>query len=172
MPKTTAAPKSEPKRLLDLNPDRAKRVGRPPFAIVDIGSNSVRLVVYDQLGRAPMPRFNEKSLCRLGEKLAETGLIQPDNFRSRGRSGSALPRHRRRHGRNQNRRDRHGGDPPRDQRPGACRRDPCRVGLEVRILSGAEEARYGALGVVSGFFRPVGSVGDMGRRQPRNLRSP
>ena len=32
----------------------------------------------------------------------------------------------------------------------------------MRILSGAEEARYAALGVVSGFFRPVGAIGDMG----------
>ena len=35
-------------------------------------------------------------------------------------------------------------------------------GLNVRILSGAEEARFSTLGVISGFFRPVGSVGDMG----------
>ena len=52
-----------------------------PQAIVDIGSNSVRLVVYERQGRAPLPRFNEKSLCRLGEGLAETGAIHPDNFR-------------------------------------------------------------------------------------------
>ena len=54
-------------RRLDLNPERAGRADRAPYAIVDIGSNSVRLVVYDQLGRAPLPRFNEKSLCRLAE---------------------------------------------------------------------------------------------------------
>ena len=64
---------------LDLAPDAEER--RAPFGIIDIGSNSVRLVVYDQLGRAPLPRFNEKSLCRLGEGLAETGAILPDNFR-------------------------------------------------------------------------------------------
>ena len=67
-------------RPLELNPERAKR-DDPPYAIVDIGSNSVRLMVYDQLGRAPMPRFNEKSLCRLAEGLAETGAIAPDGFR-------------------------------------------------------------------------------------------
>src|SRR5271165_2310508 len=68
-------------RPLGLDPERAKRVDRPHYAIVDIGSNSVRLVVYDQLGRAPLPRFNEKSLCRLGEGLAESGRIHADNFR-------------------------------------------------------------------------------------------
>src|ERR1700749_3529125 len=54
---------------------------KPPYGIIDIGSNSVRLVVYDELGRAPLPRFNEKSLCRLGEGLAQTGLIAEENFR-------------------------------------------------------------------------------------------
>src|SRR5579871_2115818 len=68
-------------RRLDLDPERAGRAARAPYAIVDIGSNSVRLVVYDQLGRAPLPRFNEKSLCRLGDGLAQTGAIAPENFR-------------------------------------------------------------------------------------------
>ena len=71
-----ASARDEPVRPLDLNPDHAGRIRRAPYAIVDIGSNSVRLVVYDQLGRAPLPRFNEKSLCRLGEGLAETGAIR------------------------------------------------------------------------------------------------
>src|SRR5690348_16468089 len=35
-------------------------------------------------------------------------------------------------------------------------------GLEVRILTGREEAHYSALGVVSGFYRPVSKMGDMG----------
>src|SRR5271155_6075196 len=67
-------------RPLQLDPGRATRADRPHYAIVDIGSNSVRLLVYDQLGRAPMPRFNEKSLLRLGEGLAETGAIAPEGF--------------------------------------------------------------------------------------------
>src|SRR5262249_35721986 len=34
--------------------------------------------------------------------------------------------------------------------------------VDVRILTGAEEARFATLGVICGFFRPVGVVGDMG----------
>ncbi|MEM9440779.1 MAG: exopolyphosphatase, partial [Pseudomonadota bacterium] len=45
------------------------------YAVIDIGSNSVRLVVYDHLGRAPLPRFNEKSLCGLGDGLAESNRL-------------------------------------------------------------------------------------------------
>src|ERR1700712_4052705 len=77
-----------PNRTLDIG---FAPGGRRPYAIVDIGSNSVRLVVYDQLGRAPLPRFNEKSLCRLGEGLAQTGLIARENF---GRTVEALRRFR------------------------------------------------------------------------------
>ena len=70
----------EPLRPLDLDPTRVLRAGRPHYAIIDIGSNSVRLMVYDQLGRAPMPRFNEKSLCRLAEGLAQTAPLRPTDF--------------------------------------------------------------------------------------------
>src|SRR5579872_1354072 len=75
---TDAAPVHRP---LELDPKRAGRLDRPPYGVIDIGSNSIRLVVYDQLGRAPLPRFNEKSLCRLGEGLAQTGLIAAEGFR-------------------------------------------------------------------------------------------
>jgi exopolyphosphatase/guanosine-5'-triphosphate,3'-diphosphate pyrophosphatase len=45
-------------------------------AVVDIGSNSVRLVVYDGLRRAPSPMFNEKVLCALGRGVAQTGALE------------------------------------------------------------------------------------------------
>src|ERR1700722_6969963 len=49
--------------------------GRRPVAIVDIGSNSVRLVTYDGLDRAPLPMFNEKALCALGNGVVTTGKL-------------------------------------------------------------------------------------------------
>ncbi|MCJ7527715.1 MAG: exopolyphosphatase, partial [Methyloceanibacter sp.] len=51
---------------------------RIPVAVVDIGSNSVRLIVYEDSGRAPQPLFNEKVLCGLGRSLASTGRLAPD----------------------------------------------------------------------------------------------
>src|ERR1700761_1885328 len=88
---TQAKARAKPNRPLDLNPEHAGRAGREPYAVVDIGSNSVRLVVYDQLGRAPFPRFNEKSLPRLGEGLAGTGEDSAEGFR---RTVEALRRFR------------------------------------------------------------------------------
>ena len=49
-----------------------------PVAVVDIGSNSVRLIVYENMGRAPAPLFNEKVLCGLGRNLATTGKLAPE----------------------------------------------------------------------------------------------
>jgi hypothetical protein len=49
----SAAEGSEPLRPLDLDAGHSGRTSRPPYAIVDIGSNSVRMVVYDQLASAP-----------------------------------------------------------------------------------------------------------------------
>ena len=149
-------------RPLDLAPERARRGRRPPFAVIDIGSNSVRLVVYDDLSRAPFPRFNEKSMCRLAEGIAETGRLAEDGFRCTVEA---------------TRRFRAIADAMGVARIDVLATEATRrasngqalvstilkeAGLKVRILSGAEEATYAALGVVSGFFRPTGLVADLG----------
>jgi exopolyphosphatase/guanosine-5'-triphosphate,3'-diphosphate pyrophosphatase len=149
-------------RPLDLNPERAGRSQRAPYGVVDIGSNSVRLIVYDQLGRAPLPRFNEKLLCRLGEGLAETGAIQESAFR---RTVDALRRFRAiAEAMGVAKLDVTGTEAIRKASNGPALQAAILEGsgLTVRILSGEEEARYSTLGVVSGFFRPLGVVGDMG----------
>jgi exopolyphosphatase/guanosine-5'-triphosphate,3'-diphosphate pyrophosphatase len=54
---------------------RWRRVG-----VIDVGSNSVRLVVYDVRGRAMQPRFNEKVLAGLGKGLNSTGKLNKDGI--------------------------------------------------------------------------------------------
>ncbi|MGB5078049.1 MAG: Ppx/GppA family phosphatase, partial [Sphingorhabdus sp.] len=44
-------------------------------AVIDIGSNTIRLVVYAGLPRAPMPIYNEKSRVALGACLAGDAVI-------------------------------------------------------------------------------------------------
>src|SRR5271165_3479592 len=70
-----------PARPLEPDSQREFRPDGPHAAVVDIGSNSVRLVVYDQHSRAPLPRFNEKSMCRLGEGLDQTGELSAGSFK-------------------------------------------------------------------------------------------
>ena len=49
-----------------------------PVAVVDIGSNSIRLVVYDALSRVPVPILNEKVMCGLGRGLGQSGPLNPE----------------------------------------------------------------------------------------------
>jgi exopolyphosphatase/guanosine-5'-triphosphate,3'-diphosphate pyrophosphatase len=51
------------------------------IAVIDVGSNSVRLVVFDGPARAPSQYFNEKVLCGLGRGLTATGRLNPDGRR-------------------------------------------------------------------------------------------
>lgn len=57
--------------------------------VVDVGSNSVRMVVFDGAARSPAYFYNEKIMCGLGQGLAETGLLNP---RGRQRALAALRR--------------------------------------------------------------------------------
>ena len=153
-----------PQRLLQLTPARYRREGdrTQPYAVVDVGSNSVRLVIYDRLGRAPFPRFNEKSMCRLGAELLETGRLAEAAI---DRAVAALSRFAAiakamRVGRI----DVIATEAARRAENGAALIDRIRAatGMETRILEGREEATFSGLGVISGFYRPTGLVGDIG----------
>ena len=122
----------------------------------------MRLVVYDELGRAPFPRFNEKSLCRLGEGLEETGRLGEASF---ARTVAACRRFRAiSDAMGVARIDVLATEAVRKASNGQALVDAIAeaAGFEVRVLSGAEEARFAGLGVISGFYRPTGLVGDMG----------
>ena len=47
------------------------------IAVVDLGSNSLRLVVFEQLGGALFPLLNEKVMCALGRGITSTGRLNP-----------------------------------------------------------------------------------------------
>ena len=58
-------------------------------AVIDVGSNSVRLVIFDGVARSPAYFFSEKVLCGLGADLAKTGRLSPQG---RVRAQAALRR--------------------------------------------------------------------------------
>jgi len=146
----------------ELEPARFLQATGPHVAVVDIGSNSVRLVVYDQLSRAPFPRFNEKLFCRLGATRDEEGRLAPEAIEHALRSVERFFTICR--AMEAERIDVLATEAVRRAPNGGDLLDGIRerCGAEVRVLDGKEEAQFSALGVVSGFFRPHGLMGDIG----------
>jgi exopolyphosphatase/guanosine-5'-triphosphate,3'-diphosphate pyrophosphatase len=131
-------------------------------AVIDIGSNSVRLVVYERLARSPTPLFNEKMLAGLGTGVAETGrLTEAAVAKTNGalRRFTALTRQMRVT-------DLHvlATAATREAENGAdfIAGIEAICGAPVTVLSGAEEARMAALGIVAGFQDADGVAGDLG----------
>ena len=143
--------------MRDEAPGRLK-VGRP-VAIIDIGSNSVRLVVYEGLTRAPTPIYNEKVLCGLGRNVVSTGRLEEEAV---ARALRALGRFKAlcatiKVGKvhvlaTAAARDAQNGPDFLAEAEGI-------LGQEIELLSGAREAELSALGVISGFHEPDGIVG-------------
>jgi exopolyphosphatase/guanosine-5'-triphosphate,3'-diphosphate pyrophosphatase len=134
----------------------------PPIAVIDIGSNSVRLVAYEGLTRSPTEIFNEKALCGLGREVQSTKLLAADavqhalatlkRFRALCRTmgvkktlaiATAACR------------DAKNG-------PAFIELAEATIGTHIEVLSGTREADLTALGVISGVHRADGIVGDLG----------
>lgn len=135
--------------------------GKDLSAIVDIGSNTVRLVVYGGTRRAPSVFLNEKVTARLGRELTETGLI-PDKAAEMALSGL------RRYALLLS--DLEVKDvqvaataAAREASNGAAFLDKVRaLGFEPRLLSGEDEAEASAMGVIGAFPGARGIVADIG----------
>ncbi|MGD9980038.1 MAG: Ppx/GppA family phosphatase [Hyphomonadaceae bacterium] len=131
-------------------------------AVIDVGSNSVRLVVYRIDGRAMTPILNEKVMAGLGRDGARTGKLADDGVQSALRAvrrfatliealqikdvfavGTAAVREA-------------------DDGRAFAQRMEAETGIKLRILSGEDEARLSALGVSAGAPDAKGIVGDLG----------
>jgi len=136
--------------------------GAGPVAVIDIGSNSVRLVLYERLARSPTPLFNEKVLAGLGAGVAETGRLADAAI---AETLAALRRFRliiRQTGASDvtilataATREAENGASFIAMVERVC-------GVAVTVLSGEDEARISAYGIVSGIHGPDGVAGDLG----------
>ncbi len=161
-----------PDTASDANPDWGP-FGRPLFddpssralarvGVVDVGSNSVRLVVFDGAARSPAYFYNEKIMCALGAGLSDTGKLNPEG---RVRALNAIRRFQHlAHGMNL---------PPltavataavRDASDGPdfCEEVLRETGLKIWVIDGEEEARLSAQGVLLGWPGSYGLVCDIG----------
>jgi exopolyphosphatase / guanosine-5'-triphosphate,3'-diphosphate pyrophosphatase len=131
-------------------------------AVIDVGSNSVRLVIYRVDGRALWTIYNEKVVAGLGRDLPATGRLNPEGVEA---AIGALRRFRSLlEGWRADEVTTAATAAVREAADGRAflKRVQAETGLEVRILSGEEEARYAALGVLCGQPDAEGVVGDLG----------
>lgn len=148
---------------VDADPTAQGRIkGAKPVAVLDIGSNSVRLVVYERHARALTPLYNEKSACALGRGVGQTGRLAEPNV---AQALNAIKRF---------------ALVARMMRVGkicvlatSAVRDASNrqefvdavealMDTKVKVLTGEQEAHYAALGVVAGIPDFDGVVGDLG----------
>jgi len=143
-------------------PDRNHSAVASRIAVVDVGSNSLRLVVYERLGATLLPLLNEKVMCALGRGIAATGRLNPDGvalafanvqrFVALARAlavdhlaiiATAAVR---------------------EAEDGAAFAAEIEAlcGIPVRIIDGGEEGRLSAAGVLAGIPYADGVVGDLG----------
>src|ERR1700730_1607892 len=143
-------------------PAKRPRKRASSVAVIDIGSNSVRLVVYAAMERSLVSIFNEKTLCGLGREVQSTGLLAPDavvkaltslrRFRALCRvmkvgrvyaiATAAC-------------RDASNG-------PDFIAKAERICGVSIEILSGPLAAKLSPLGVILCMHKPDGIVGDLG----------
>lgn len=131
-------------------------------AIIDIGSNSIRLVVYDGLTRTPVAIFNEKATCALGQGLETSGRLNPEgrrqalvNLNRFVRLARAMPVRVLDILATAAVRDAEDGEDFVRQVEKTCK-------AAVTILSGEQEARLAAMGVLCGTPDADGIVADLG----------
>lgn len=132
------------------------------IATIDIGSNSVRLVLYRLEGRAIWTVFNEKVLAGLGRDLSTTKRLSLEGvvmaMTALRRFAAVLE-----------------GVRPQTtliaataavrealDGPDFCQQVAAETGLQIRVLTGEEEAKYAAMGVLAGAPEADGVSADMG----------
>jgi exopolyphosphatase/guanosine-5'-triphosphate,3'-diphosphate pyrophosphatase len=143
-------------------PDRRQTAGTERVAVVDIGSNSIRLEIFDGLTRAFCPLFNEKVICGLGRGLKASGRLSEEGVEM---ALANLPRFTRMaHAMGAAKIDLLATAAVREAENGAwfIAEVERRCGHPVRVLSGEEEARISALGVLAGMPDADGVMGDLG----------
>ncbi|WP_420480120.1 Ppx/GppA family phosphatase [Brevundimonas sp. FT23028] len=138
-------------------------IGEPrDIAAIDIGSNSVRLVLYRLEGRAIWTVFNEKVLAGLGRDLSATGNLSVEG------AAQALIALKRFAAVIDGVKPAHtfvaATAAVREAADGQafCDTVAAETGLKIRVLSGEEEARYAAFGVLAGIPDARGVAADLG----------
>lgn len=130
--------------------------------VFDIGSNSVRFVAYDLSFEPPLPFFNGKVTCGLGRDLEKTNHLSKKGMKRAVKAlkgfkmlSEALNVNRVRAIATAAIRDAADG-------PEFARKLEKKLKMPIEVLSGEDEARYSALGIISAFDDAKGVIADLG----------
>lgn len=141
---------------------RGAKMRPAPIAIVDIGSNSVRLVIYESFSRTPSVVHNEKAICGIGRSMVSSGKLNEAGISS---ALEALARYRMiADAHHVEMREAVATAAARDAPNGNefVRQAEAAWGAPIRILSGEEEAHIAAEGVIAGIPDANGLAADLG----------
>ncbi|MEL7042073.1 MAG: hypothetical protein AAGL90_11150 [Pseudomonadota bacterium] len=132
------------------------------IAVIDIGSNSCRMVIYERSGAALIPYFNEKTMAGLGRELSETGRLSPSGkalalktFHRFRAITASLGIKKLRAAATAAVREASDGAEFKTQAESI-------LGVPITVLTGSDEGRLSALGVSLGFGAPKGLMADLG----------
>lgn len=141
---------------------KLRRNSKGPVAVVDIGSNSVRLVVYESQSRAPATVHNEKAICSIGRDMVTTGRLHVAGMQM---ALEVLARFKiLADGLQVTTREAVATAAARDADNGQefIRKAEAAWGSPIRVLTGEREAELAAEGVLSGIPDADGLVADLG----------
>ncbi len=130
--------------------------------LIDVGSNTVRFVVFDLEGRLPQPVFNERAFCGLGDAIGSTGKL---SLKSQRKARQTI--HRFTSLAKQMKVDHldiFATSAVRDATNGQCLIDAVKedTSYEMRVLTGEQEALHSGMGVLAGIPDAQGLAGDLG----------
>lgn len=138
----------------DLRPRR--------WGVLDIGSNSVRLVIYDISGAAFSPIYNEKVLAGLGRSLRASGRLDPDGCEAGLAALSRFTLIAKGQGVEKLLIGATAALREASDAPQFIADVKAKTGLDITPISGAEEARLSAMGLMSALPGADGLAADLG----------
>jgi len=148
--------------LAARRPTEPRSAGWRRVSVIDVGSNSVRLVVHDVCGRAMQQRYNEKVLAGLGRGLSASGRLNSEGVELALQALKRFSAITRAQTVDTSLAFATAAVREADDGQEFCRRVEAETGLRLRVLSGADEARLAALGALASVPPFSGVIGDLG----------
>ena len=143
-------------------PDLSLPADRRDVAVIDIGSNTVRLVQFRLQGRALWPVFNEKATAGLGRGASETGRLNSEGVEVAMRALKRFAVLLDAKGITDRRAVATAAVRDCEDGPDFVARAAAETGFKIKVLTGEDEGRISAVGVLSGIGEANGLTGDLG----------